>query len=146
DAVVEDITEIQRKARARAGGAERPRWPMIVLRTPKGWTGPKTVDGLPTEGTGRSHQVPLGEVRANPEHLAALESWMRSYRPEELFDDEGALASELAAFPPKANRRMSANPHANGGLLLKDLALPDFRDYVFGGAKPGTDVGGGPGS
>jgi xylulose-5-phosphate/fructose-6-phosphate phosphoketolase len=138
DAVVEDITEIQRKARARAGGSERPRWPMIVLRTPKGWTGPKTVDGLPTEGTWRSHQVPLGEVRANPEHLAALESWMRSYRSEELFDADGALAPELAAFPPKATRRMSANPHANGGLLLQDLALPDFRDYAIEVAKPGT--------
>jgi xylulose-5-phosphate/fructose-6-phosphate phosphoketolase len=138
DAVVEDITEIQRKARARAGGSERPRWPMIVLRTPKGWTGPKTVDGLPTEGTWRSHQVPLGEVRANPEHLAALESWMRSYRSEELFDADGALAPELAAFPPTATRRMSANPHANGGLLLQDLALPDFRDYAIEVAKPGT--------
>jgi xylulose-5-phosphate/fructose-6-phosphate phosphoketolase len=138
DAVVEDITEMQRKARARAGGSERPRWPMIVLRTPKGWTGPKTVDGLPTEGTWRSHQVPLGEVRANPEHLAALESWMRSYRPEELFDDDGAFAPELVAFPPKATRRMSANPHANGGLLLQDLALPDFRDYAIEVAKPAT--------
>jgi xylulose-5-phosphate/fructose-6-phosphate phosphoketolase len=138
DAVVEKITGIQRGARAGAGGPERPRWPMIVLRTPKGWTGPKTVDGLPTEGTWRSHQVPLGEVRTNPEHLAALESWMRSYRPEELFDEDGALASELAAFPPKANRRMSANPHANGGLLLQDLALPDFRDYAIAVAKPGT--------
>jgi xylulose-5-phosphate/fructose-6-phosphate phosphoketolase len=138
DAVVEEITGIQRGARAGAGDPERPRWPMIVLRTPKGWTGPKTVDGLPTEGTWRSHQVPLGEVRTNPEHLAALESWMRSYRPEELFDEDGALASELAAFPPKANRRMSANPHANGGLLLQDLALPDFRDYAIEVAKPGT--------
>jgi xylulose-5-phosphate/fructose-6-phosphate phosphoketolase len=138
DAVVEEITGIQRGARAGAGGPERPRWPMIVLRTPKGWTGPKTVDGLPTEGTWRSHQVPLGEVRTNREHLAALESWMRSYKPEELFDEDGALASELAAFPPKANRRMSANPHANGGLLLQDLALPDFRDYAIAVAKPGT--------
>jgi xylulose-5-phosphate/fructose-6-phosphate phosphoketolase len=138
DAVVEEITGIQRGARAGAGDPERPPWPMIVLRTPKGWTGPKTVDGLPTEGTWRSHQVPLGEVRTNPEHLAALESWMRSYRPEELFDEDGALASELAAFPPKANRRMSANPHANGGLLLQDLALPDFRDYAIEVAKPGT--------
>jgi xylulose-5-phosphate/fructose-6-phosphate phosphoketolase len=138
DAVVEEITGIQRGARAGTGGPERPRWPMIVLRTPKGWTGPKTVDGLPTEGTWRSHQVPLGEVRTNPEHLAALEFWMRSYRPEELFDEDGALASELAAFPPKANRRMSANPHANGGLLLQDLALPDFRDYAIAVAKPGT--------
>ena len=138
DSVVEDVSEIQRTARSGSGRRERPRWPMIVLRTPKGWTGPKTVDGLPTEGTWRSHQVPLGEVRTNPEHLAALESWMRSYRPGELFDDGGAIAPELAAFPPKANRRMSANPHANGGLLLQDLVVPDFRDYAVEVAKPGT--------
>jgi xylulose-5-phosphate/fructose-6-phosphate phosphoketolase len=138
DTVVAEITEIQRRARSGSGGAERPRWPMIVLRTPKGWTGPKTVDGLPTEGTWRSHQVPLAEVRTNPEHLAALEAWMRSYHPEELFDEDGALVPDLAALPPKANRRMSANPHANGGLLLQNLALPDFRDYGVPVAKPGT--------
>jgi xylulose-5-phosphate/fructose-6-phosphate phosphoketolase len=137
DVVVEQITEIQRRARVE-GTSERPRWPMIVLRTPKGWTGPKVVDGLPTEGTWRSHQVPLAEIRTNPEHLAALESWMRSYRPQELFDDEGALVSELADLPPKANRRMSANPHANGGVLRKDLTLPDFRDYRVEVAQPGT--------
>jgi len=137
DAVVEEITEIQRRART-GGRAGRPRWPAIVLRTPKGWTGPKSVDGLPTEGTWRSHQVPMGEVRTNPEHLAILEAWMRSYRPEELFDEEGTLVPELATLPPKANRRMSANPHSNGGLLVQDLVLPDFRDYAVPVAKPGT--------
>jgi xylulose-5-phosphate/fructose-6-phosphate phosphoketolase len=137
DAVVEEITDIQRAARA-GGSTERPQWPMIVLRTPKGWTGPKMVDGLPSEGSWRSHQVPFAEVRSNPEHLALLESWLRSYRPEELFDESGALISELAALAPKAHRRMSANPHANGGLLLKDLALPDFRDYAVEVATPGT--------
>jgi len=137
DAVVEEITEIQRRART-GGRAGRPRWPAIVLRTPKGWTGPKSVDGLPTEGTWRSHQVPMGEVRTNPEHLAILEAWMRSYRPEELFDEEGTLVAELATLPPKANRRMSANPHSNGGLLVQDLVLPDFRDYAVPVAKPGT--------
>src|SRR5437867_3058041 len=119
----------QRAARVE-GRTERARWPMIVLRTPKGWTGPKTVDGRATEGTWRSHQVPLAEVRTNPEHLEQLESWLRSYRPDELFDDGGALVTELAALPPKSHRRMSANPHANGGLLLEDLSLPDFRDYA----------------
>ena len=137
DEVVEEIAAIQRAARTE-GQTERPRWPMIVLRTPKGWTGPKTVDGLPTEGSWRSHQVPLAEVRTNPEHLAQLESWLHSYRPEELFDEQGALVPELAALPPKSYRRMSANPHANGGLLLKDLALPDFADYAVSVARPGT--------
>lgn len=137
DRVVEEITSIQRAAR-QGQEARRPRWPMIVLRTPKGWTGPKVVDGLPVEGTWRAHQVPMAEVRTNPEHLAALEAWMRSYRPEELFDQTGALVPELAALPPKAHRRMSANPHANGGLLLQDLLLPDFRDYAVAVARPGT--------
>ncbi|HEX9377360.1 MAG TPA: phosphoketolase family protein [Actinomycetota bacterium] len=137
DAVVEEITAIQRRARA-GGSTARPRWPAIVLRTPKGWTGPKSVDGLPTEGTWRSHQVPMAEVRTNPEHLAILEAWMRSYRPEDLFDEDGALVSEVAALSPKANRRMSANPHANGGLLMQDLTLPDFREYAVPVAKPGT--------
>ena len=137
DTCIEEITEAQRAARrGEAGG--RPRWPMIVLRTPKGWTGPKTVDGLPTEGTWRSHQVPLAEVRTNPEHLQQLEAWMRSYRAEELFDDRGALVAELAALPPKAHRRMSANPNANGGLLLHDLVLPDFRDYAVEVPRPAT--------
>jgi len=137
DELVAELAEIQREAREQ-GRSGRPRWPMIVLRTPKGWTGPKTVDGLPAEGTWRSHQVPLAEVRTNPEHLAQLESWLQSYRPEELFDEEGALLPELAELPPKAHRRMSANPHANGGLLLEDLSLPDFRDFAVAVARPGT--------
>src|SRR5207237_6796391 len=116
----------------------RPAWPMIVLRTPKGWTGPKEVDGVPVEGTWRSHQVPVLGARENPEHLKILEEWMRSYRPEELFDDEGRLARELAELPPRGDRRMSANPHANGGALLRDLSLPDFRDYAVEVARPGT--------
>jgi len=137
DDVVQEIQTIQRTARRQRDPA-RPRWPMIVLRTPKGWTGPKVVDGEPVEGTFRSHQVPIAEVRTNKEHLALLESWMRSYRPEELFDDAGALIPELASLPPKAHRRMSANPHANGGLLLRDLSLPDFRAYAVDVQKPGT--------
>jgi xylulose-5-phosphate/fructose-6-phosphate phosphoketolase len=137
DQVVEEIASIQRAARLE-GCVERPRWPMIVLRTPKGWTGPKYVDGLPTEGSWRSHQVPLAEVRTNTDHLEQLESWLRSYRPAELFDENGTLVPELAALPPKTYRRMSANPHANGGLLLKDLTLPDFTDYAVAVAQPGT--------
>jgi xylulose-5-phosphate/fructose-6-phosphate phosphoketolase len=137
DRAIGEITAIQRAARA-GGSAVRPHWPLIVLRTPKGWTGPKTVDGLPVEGTWRAHQVPVDNVRTNPQHLAIVESWMRSYRPEELFDENGALVSELAALPPKAYRRMSANPHANGGLLLQDLALPDFRAYAVAVPKPAT--------
>ena len=137
DAVIGEILFIQQAARA--GSPPTPlRWPMIVLRTPKGWTGPKVVDGLPVEGTWRAHQVPLMEVRTNPEHLNLLESWMRSYRPEELFDPHGTLRPELAALAPKAHRRMSANPHANGGLLLQDLSLPDFRSYRVEVATPGT--------
>src|SRR5580765_2750294 len=116
----------------------RPRWPMIVLRTPKGWTGPKEVDGLPVEGTWRSHQVPLADVRDRPERLAQLEAWMRSYRPEELFDDAGALVPELAALPPGGERRMSANPNANGGVLLRELVLPDFREYAVEFDRPAT--------
>src|SRR5690348_1788808 len=127
DGVLDEIAAIQHAARSE-GRTERPRWPVVVLRTPKGWTGPKTVDGVPTEGTWRSHQVPLAEVRTNPEHLAQLEDWLRSYRPEDLFDDGGALVPDLAALPPRGASRMSANPHANGGLLLQGLALPDFRD------------------
>jgi xylulose-5-phosphate/fructose-6-phosphate phosphoketolase len=111
---------------------------MIVLKTPKGWTGPKEIDGKPVEGTWRAHQVPMGEVRTNPEHRAILETWMRSYRPEELFDDNGALIPELASLPPKAYRRMSANPVANGGELLRDLILPDFRDYAVDVPAPGA--------
>jgi xylulose-5-phosphate/fructose-6-phosphate phosphoketolase len=140
DTVVEEIASHQRAAR-HGGRTGRPRWPMIVLRTPKGWTGPKTVDGLPTEGTWRSHQVPLAEVRTNPEHLAQLEEWLRSYRPEELFDEDGRLVAELAALPPEGFRRMSANPHANGGLLLDDLRLPDFRDYAVHVDEPAVTLG-----
>ncbi|HEY5473045.1 MAG TPA: phosphoketolase family protein, partial [Candidatus Limnocylindrales bacterium] len=137
DQVVQEIQAIQRAAREE-GRTQRPTWPMIILRTPKGWTGPKIVDGQQVEGTFRAHQVPLSEVRTNPEHLAQLESWMGSYRPAELFDEEGSLAPELKALPPKQHRRMSANPHANGGLLLRDLSLPDFRDYAVEVASPGT--------
>jgi xylulose-5-phosphate/fructose-6-phosphate phosphoketolase len=136
DQAVGEIEAIQQKARD-GRAAERARWPMIVLRTPKGWTGPKQVDGLQVEGSFRSHQVPLAEVRSNPEHLAMLEAWMRSYRPEELFDERGAFISELASLPPTGDRRMSANPHANGGELLQDLSLPDFREYAVEVALPG---------
>jgi xylulose-5-phosphate/fructose-6-phosphate phosphoketolase len=111
---------------------------MIVLRTPKGWTGPKTVDGVQVEGTWRAHQVPIAEVRTNPEHLRLLEEWMRSYRPGELFGPDGAPIPELAALPPRDYRRMSANPHANGGLLLRELNLPEFRDYAVEVARPGA--------
>jgi len=131
-----DIRDIQ--AQARNGGAvTRARWPMIVLRSPKGWTGPKEVDGHKVEGFWRAHQVPLKDIHANPGHLQQLESWMRSYRPEELFDAHGRLVPELKALAPKEARRMSANPHANGGLLRRDLRLPDFRDYAIDVAKPG---------
>jgi xylulose-5-phosphate/fructose-6-phosphate phosphoketolase len=135
EGAIDRIAEIQTQAReGRLGG--RPRWPMVVLRTPKGWTGPKVVDGLPTEGTFRSHQVPLARVREDPQHLAQLEEWLRSYRPEELFDGGGALRADLAQLPPRGERRMSANPHANGGLLLRALELPDFRDYAVEVASP----------
>ncbi len=129
DAIVAEILEIQQAARS-GDRTARPRWPALVLRTPKGWTGPKSVDGLPVEGTWRAHQVPLAEVRTNPEHLALLESWLRSYRPEELFDASGTLVEQVAALAPVGDRRMSANPRANGGLLLRDLSLPDFRRYA----------------
>ncbi len=137
DAALSEIAEIQRAARER-GARGRPRWPMIILRTPKGWTGPKAVDGLPVEGTWRAHQVPLSAVRENPEHLRALEEWMRSYRPEELFDERGVPMPELAEIAPIGERRMSANPHANGGLLLRELLLPDFRDYAVEVPMPAT--------
>jgi xylulose-5-phosphate/fructose-6-phosphate phosphoketolase len=129
DDALDDIDRIQRSARD-DGVTKRPRWPAIVLRTPKGWTGPKTIDGLPVEGTWRSHQVPMANVRDNAEHLRELERWLRSYGPEELFDDEGRLVSALAELPPDGDRRMSANPHTNGGAVLRDLVLPDFRDYA----------------
>jgi xylulose-5-phosphate/fructose-6-phosphate phosphoketolase len=126
------------QSRARTGAkVSRERWPMIVLRSPKGWTGPKTVDGKQTEGSFRSHQVPLSELASNPEHLALLEEWMHSYKPEELFDENGALVAELAALPPRGTRRMSANPHANGGLLLRDLKMPDYRTYALKVPAPG---------
>jgi len=128
DEVLDEIAQVQHRARSSAD-AERPRWPMIVLRTPKGWTGPKEVDGLPTEGSFRSHQVPLAEVRTNPAHLAQLESWLRSYRPEELFDETGAVRPQVTELAPEGERRMSANPHANGGVLTRGLELPDFRSY-----------------
>jgi len=128
DEIADDVAAIQQ--RARAGDSERPAWPMIVLRTPKGWTGPKVVDGLAAEGSFRSHQVPLKDLATNPEHLAQLETWMRSYRPEELFDETGALRPELAAEAPHGERRMGANPHANGGALTRALELPDFRGYA----------------
>jgi xylulose-5-phosphate/fructose-6-phosphate phosphoketolase len=141
DEVTAEIAEIQRAAREPhdpARASERPRWPMIVLRTPKGWTGPKVVDGLPAEGSFRSHQVPLADLATKPEHLAQLEEWMRSYRAEELFDERGALRPELAELAPRGERRMGANPHANGGLLLRDLEMPDFRDYAVAVPQPGT--------
>src|SRR3954454_940468 len=134
---LDDIARIQRAAREE-GETARPQWPMLILRTPKGWTGPKNVDGLPVEGTWRSHQVPLADVRQKPERIAQLEEWLRSYRPEELFDEHGALVPELEALAPEGERRMSANAHANGGLLLRDLVLPDFRDYAVDVESPGT--------
>jgi xylulose-5-phosphate/fructose-6-phosphate phosphoketolase len=137
DRALDDIAAIQRHARS-TGGDVRPRWPMLVLRTPKGWTGPAEVDGVQVEGTWRSHQVPLATVRENPAHLAALERWLRSYRPEELFDATGAPVAELRALPPTGERRMSANPHANGGILLRDLVLPDFREYGVAVPRPGA--------
>jgi xylulose-5-phosphate/fructose-6-phosphate phosphoketolase len=131
-----EIRRIQQEARS-SGKASRARWPMIVLRSPKGWTGPKEVDGHKVEGFWRSHQVPLAGVRENPEHLKMLESWLRSYKPEELFDKSGRLIPELKELPPTGTRRMSASPHANGGLLRKPLRLPDFRDYAIAVEKPG---------
>jgi xylulose-5-phosphate/fructose-6-phosphate phosphoketolase len=136
DAALDEIARIQRAART-GGDNASVRWPMIILRTPKGWTGPREVDGLPVEGTWRSHQVPIADVRGNEEHLRLLEEWLRSYRPEELFDRRGALIPELAELPPRGDRRMSANAHANGGTLLADLVLPDFRAYAVDVAGPG---------
>ncbi|MGI5204227.1 phosphoketolase family protein [Spirillospora sp. CA-108201] len=137
DQALDEIADIQRAARE-GRASQRRRWPMIVLRSPKGWTGPKEVDGLPVENTWRSHQVPLSGVREDAGHRAQLEEWLRSYRPEELFDGTGRPAAGLRALAPAGDRRMSANPHANGGLLLKPLALPDFRDYAVEVGKPGT--------
>jgi xylulose-5-phosphate/fructose-6-phosphate phosphoketolase len=137
DKIVKEIKRIQAEARIR-GFRRRPRWPMIILRSPKGWTGPKKVDGLPVEGSFRSHQVPLAELATKPKHLKMLEKWMKSYRPEELFDRSGRLVPELAELAPKGRRRMGANPHANGGILLQDLKMPDFRDYAVDVSRPGT--------
>jgi xylulose-5-phosphate/fructose-6-phosphate phosphoketolase len=138
DDALDRIAAIQRTAREAADApAARPSWPVLVLRTPKGWTGPKEVDGVRVEGTFRAHQVPLTETRTNGRHRAQLEQWMRSYRPEELFDAEGRLVEELRALAPTGARRMSANPHANGGVLLRELELPDFRDYAVAVERPG---------
>jgi xylulose-5-phosphate/fructose-6-phosphate phosphoketolase len=140
DRVFDEIGRIQRKAR-KNGTARRPRWPMIILRTPKGWTGPKKVDGKKTENFWRSHQVPFAEMASKPSHVKLLERWMKSYKPKELFDREGRLVPELAALAPEGERRMGANPHANGGLLLKDLKMPDFRDYAVNVPAPGSVSG-----
>ncbi|HEY5765487.1 MAG TPA: phosphoketolase family protein [Candidatus Deferrimicrobiaceae bacterium] len=137
DAAAGEIRRIQESARA-TGDAARPRWPMIVLRTPKGWTGPKEVDGKPAEGSWRSHQVPLSGMASRPDHVKLLEDWMKGYRPEELFDEKGRLRDELAALAPAGDRRMGANPHANGGILLRDLRMPDFREYAVEVPAPGA--------
>jgi xylulose-5-phosphate/fructose-6-phosphate phosphoketolase len=137
DIIVGEIKQIQNEARSK-GFSQRPRWPMIVFRTPKGWTGPKEVDGLPVEGTFRSHQVPLSGLAKNPEHITMLEQWMKSYRPWELFDEQGKFKAEFAKLAPKGERRMSANPHANGGILLKDLKMPDFCSFAVEVPKPGA--------
>ena len=139
DAVIEDIRGIQQQARTN-GVVTRPRWPMIILRTPKGWTGPQEVDGQKTEGSWRSHQVPFAEMASKPEHVKLLAEWMQSYKPEELFDQNGTLRSELAQLAPVGSQRMGANPHANGGILLKELKMPDFRDYAVDVSKPGVVV------
>ena len=139
ETVLEEIHAIQNEARhGNATGV--PRWPMIVMRTPKGWTGPKFVDGMPVENTWRAHQVPIGNFEKQPEHLKILEDWMKSYKPEELFDATGKFVTELAELAPKGDRRMGANPHANGGILLRDLTMPNFRDYAVSVPKPGTSV------
>jgi xylulose-5-phosphate/fructose-6-phosphate phosphoketolase len=137
DSAFDDITRIQTDERENRESDRKP-WPMIVLRSPKGWTGPKTVDGKQTEGSFRSHQVPLSGIASNPEHLHLLEEWMRSYSPDELFDENGSLNAELAELPPRGARRMSANPHTNGGLLLRDLNMPDFRAYSIDVPSPGA--------
>jgi xylulose-5-phosphate/fructose-6-phosphate phosphoketolase len=139
DTALEEIRTIQQEAR-RNHFSRRREWPMIVLRSPKGWTGPKVVDGLPVEGSFRSHQVPVADLASKPEHLRILEQWLHSYKPEDLFDSEGRFVKELAELAPRGNRRMGMNPHANGGLLLKDLVMPDFRDYAVKVDKPGAST------
>jgi xylulose-5-phosphate/fructose-6-phosphate phosphoketolase len=136
DSIVEEIHAIQQRARQQ-NFANLPRWPMIILRSPKGWTGPKFVDGKPVEGTWRAHHVPVADLE-KPEHLKILEDWMKSYHPEELFDESGKIRPDIAATAPTGTHRMGSNPHANGGLLLKALLLPDFRGYAVEVAKPGT--------
>src|SRR5260370_1600737 len=140
DKILEEIRSIQARAR-KNGKLDRPRWPMLILRTPKGWTGPKEVDGKPVEGTWRSHQVPVADVANNPGHLRILEDWLRSYKPAELFDENGKFHSELAEIAPKGQRRMGMNPHANGGLLLQPLTMPHFRDHAVAVPKPGAVEG-----
>jgi xylulose-5-phosphate/fructose-6-phosphate phosphoketolase len=137
DEILDDIRAIQQNARNQQVDT-RPRWPMLILKTPKGWTGPREVDGKPVEGTWRSHQVPVDDVRKNPEHLKILENWLRSYKPEELFDKDGKVHDEITALAPKGSRRMGMNPHANGGLLLEPLTLPNFRDYEVKIDRPGA--------
>lgn len=139
DTIIAEIKAIQHEARS-SGIAKRPRWPMIILQTPKGWTGPKEVDGKKTEGSWRSHQVPLAELATKPDHIKLLEEWMKSYKPEELFDDEGKLIQELQELTPNGQHRMGANLHANGGLLLKSLNMPDFREYAVEVPKPGKVI------
>ena len=140
DQCLHDIRTIQGEARASGSVIRRPRWPVIVMRTPKGWTGPRMVDGLAVEGTFRAHQVPISEVRSNPEHLAALEQWLRSYRPEELFDEHGKLLPAWASQAPTGERRMGANPHANGGRLMVPLSLRDISSYALPVSKPGAEL------
>jgi xylulose-5-phosphate/fructose-6-phosphate phosphoketolase len=140
DTALDDISAIQQEARQPGAKAHRPTWPMIVLRSPKGWTGPKEVDGLKVEGFWRAHQVPIADPRGKPEHLKLLESWMKSYHPETLFDDKGRLVPELQALAPQGARRMGANPHANGGLLKRELKLPDYHDYAVDVPSPGATV------
>ena len=139
DQVLDEINTIRQQARQN-GFSERPIWPMIIFRTPKGWTGPKVVDGVPIENTFRSHQVPLSGLKENPEHLQLLEQWLLSYKPDELFDENGKLIDELADLAPKGDRRMGANPHANGGVLLKALRMPNFRDYAVDIGRPATEI------
>ncbi|HEY0558149.1 MAG TPA: phosphoketolase family protein, partial [Thermoanaerobaculia bacterium] len=140
DEAFDEIRRIQEDARGTSAAAGRPRWPMIVLRSPKGWTGPKIVDGKPVEGTWRAHQVPMAEMAANPGHVKMLDEWMRGYRPQELFDEQGRLRAEIAALAPAGERRMSANPHTNGGAVLRNLRLPDFRDYAVEVPAPGAKL------